>query len=709
MYLTPLLLLTLLICSSFSAAPPAVQNKRDDEVYGVFRKGEIYKIQLGAQRDRVPEAERPSSESDYFANRLTEFQALEDLVMAMIDIYDKVVDMSSDIDLPAGRVHHYDFKTECLKLITEFQLAFKHHQNPSTAQQPDPAARNMHATHSYDRHHEHSSNEDLQHPNLAVELVDGVLQDVRNYADRLEKGMQIDAFRDGQKQDGAVLETVVKMGDNAEDGDASENRQHRREEMGDGKLITLIDQENNQYVLTRPFDTTVWYEAFFGYIMAGCMLGPSGYNVIQQLIQTETLAQLGVVFIVFVLGLEFSIDKIKSMWRLALGGALLILFGSVLCFVIGGLLLGASFNEAIFVGACVSLSSTAVVVKCVKLEELEHLYGLLVMQDVLLGLMLAVIPALARSGIDIMFAVGKLVISMAAFGFISYIIVRAVPLVPKFLRRFRSTTPGSSLATKPNQELLLLGTVATCLVLLLVSEMLGLGMELGCFVGGVVVRSRKGLLEHTLTVIEPVRDLFSCLFFASIGLHVYPGFLASEAVLLLTLTAGVVGFKYIITSIVLVLFRFDLAKSSQMAIGLAQISEFGFVLASRAKQLGIITREVYYLLLAVTSLTLMVTPLVWNLVVVRGGTGIGGAGGINGIGVGDKLGNGLAMGGVGNGGLGMGNGIGSGVSVGSGSGVSVSTSSVFHHHHNYSSEGHHHGGHGHLLVTIPFNNGDKHE
>ena len=76
------------------------------------------------------------------------------------------------------------------------------------------------------------------------------------------------------------------------------------------------------------------------------------------------------------------------MWRLALGGALLILFASVVCFVIGGLLLGAPLNETIFVGACVSLSSTAVVVKCIRLEELDHLYGLLVMQDVLLGLML---------------------------------------------------------------------------------------------------------------------------------------------------------------------------------------------------------------------------------------------------------------------------------------------------------------------------------
>lgn len=299
-----------------------------------------------------------------------------------------------------------------------------------------------------------------------------------------------------------------------------------------------------------------------------------------------------------------------------------------------------------------------------------------------------------------------MMVSMAIFGIISYFIVRVIPLAPKYFHYLRFSS--SSSPTKqhpPNQELLLLGTVAACLVLLLVSEMLGLGMELGCFVGGVVVRSRKGIFEHSLTVIEPVRDLFSCLFFASIGLHVYPSFLMSEAVLLLTLTAGVVGFKYIITSLVLVLFRFDLTRSSQMAVGLAQISEFGFVLASRAKQLGIISREVYYLLLAVTSLTLMVTPLLWNLIIGRGSGGSGGGplmngGGANGVGMGSdgRIGNGMATGVAGNGSvLGMVNGIGSGMPAGVGSGMG---GSAFQHHH---------GGHGHLLVTIPFNNEDKHE
>lgn len=128
--------------------------------------------------------------------------------------------------------------------------------------------------------------------------------------------------------------------------------------------------------------------AFFGYILAGILIGPSGYNLIQELIQIETLAQLGVVLIVFVLGLEFSLEKIKRMWRLALGGAMTILLVTVLFFTLMGFIIGADTKEAVFVGACISLSSTAVVVKCIKLDQLDHLYGLLVMQDVILGFML---------------------------------------------------------------------------------------------------------------------------------------------------------------------------------------------------------------------------------------------------------------------------------------------------------------------------------
>ncbi|RCH83009.1 Transmembrane and coiled-coil domains-containing protein 3, partial [Rhizopus stolonifer] len=410
--------------------------------------------------------------------------------------------------------------------------------------------------------------------------------------------------------DDARIETVLKLQDN------------------------LVDQDNNEYVMTKPFDATVIVEdtrliydfilllvscfvlgwmftwiglpAFFGYILAGVLVGPSGYNLVQEIIQIETLAQLGVVFIIFVLGLEFSLEKIKKMWQLALGGAMTILFVTVLFFVLMGWIVGADTKEAVFVGACVSLSSTAVVVKCIRLDQFDHLYGLLVMQDVLLGFMLAIIPALSKSGIQVVFAVMRIAISFVIFGLVCFAIVQLIPFVPRVLRR---TIP----AIQKNHELMLLGTIAVCMTMLVISEHLGLGMELGCFAAGVIVRSRKGMFETSLTVIEPVRDMFASLFFAAIGLHIYPQFLASEAMLLLTLAGGVIGFKYIATCIILYLFKFDIHKSSIMAIALAQISEFGFVLASRGKQLSIISREVYYLLLATTSITLIATPLLLKM------------------------------------------------------------------------------------------------
>jgi Kef-type K+ transport system membrane component KefB len=130
-----------------------------------------------------------------------------------------------------------------------------------------------------------------------------------------------------------------------------------------------------------------YYIAFLGYIIAGAVLGPAGYDIIQELIQTETLSQFGVVFIVFMLGLEFSFDKLRSMWRFALGSASLIFTTTLGFFILAGFIVGASVNEAVFIGACVSLSSTAVVER-LQCPELKPLYGLLVMQDMLFGVLL---------------------------------------------------------------------------------------------------------------------------------------------------------------------------------------------------------------------------------------------------------------------------------------------------------------------------------
>ncbi|GBB86449.1 hypothetical protein RclHR1_12890004 [Rhizophagus clarus] len=547
--------------------------------------------------------------------------ALKTLVFGLLEVLDNIIDERNTND----SLSQSDFQKDILKLISTFHhTALKMNDTAFLEQiwsQYHVHSKNNKTDARVFIHRAHGAKE-----NVASEIVDDVLQEVSNSADRLEENMQRHDFGGNSNLRGS-LETVLKLEEDDEQTDWGNEDEPRRR--GHVKAITILDVDNNEYVLTRPSDLTMFYEdarliqdiifiivasfsfgwafssiglpAFLGYIIAGAVLGPAGYNVIQELIQTETLSQFGVIFIVFMLGLEFSFEKLRSMWRFALGSASLIFTATLCFFILAGFIVGASVNESIFIGACVSLSSTAVVerLQCV---ELKPLYGLLVMQDMLFGVLLAALPALSKSGIDVILAIGQLFFSLIVFVTFSL----AIANIP--VGWLLSTVRGSH-----NRELFLLGSISMCLIMSQVSYMLGLGVEIGCFVAGVLIHYRRSISESSISVVEPVRDIFSCLFFACIGLHIYPSFLINEAPLLFTLTTGAVGFKFIISTITLLICDYSLNKSSTMAIGISQISEFTFVLGSKAKSFGIISREVYYLLLTVTSLSLMVTPILWNI------------------------------------------------------------------------------------------------
>ncbi|RCH82012.1 Transmembrane and coiled-coil domains-containing protein 3, partial [Rhizopus stolonifer] len=557
-----------------------------DQIYDILNQGYEYEKQLLIRKRYLLEsieAVHGESNDELYALagvQLDDFQALQSFAVGILRIYEKTV--NQDTIRPS-----YDFRSPALKMTFEFQRAVKvSHQRLRSAST---------VSNKYSEQHKHSNsnkyNAETYDVDSVKEILNDMLKEVSENADQLEEDMQQNMIV--FSADNAKVETVLRLG---------------RDNVNENVVNAIVDQDNNEYVLMRPSDTTVIIEdlqlihdfililvtsfifggmfvciglpAFFGYILAGIILGPSGYNMIQEFIQIETLAQLGVVLIVFVLGLEFSLEKIRRMWKIALEGAITLLLVIVLFFVLIAYIIGADYKEAIFVGACISLSSTAVVVKCIRLDQLEHLYGLLVMQDVILGFMLAIIPALSNTGFQVALAVIKISVSFTLFGLTCYATVKLIPVT---VCLFKKTLP-VHLVLK-SHELMLLGTMAICMTMLIISEHLGLGMELGCFAAGVIIRSQKNMYETSLVAIEPVRDLFACLFFAAIGLHTYPTFLASEAMLLLILASGVIGFKFIATCIILYLFKFDIHKSSKMAIALAQISEFGFVLASRAKQL----------------------------------------------------------------------------------------------------------------------------
>ncbi|KAL4691254.1 hypothetical protein H8959_014215 [Pygathrix nigripes] len=156
-----------------------------------------------------------------------------------------------------------------------------------------------------------------------------------------------------------------------------------------------------------------------------------------------------------------------------------------------------------------------------------------------------------------------------------------------------------------------------------VTELLDVSMELGCFLAGALVSSQGPMVtEEIAASIEPIRDFLAIVFFASIGLHVFPTFVVYELTVLVFLTLSVVVMKFLLAVLVLSLI---LPRSSQyikwiVSAGLAQVSEFSFVLGSRARRAGVISREVYLLILSVTTLSLLLAPVLWKAAIMRPST-----------------------------------------------------------------------------------------
>jgi CPA2 family monovalent cation:H+ antiporter-2 len=348
-----------------------------------------------------------------------------------------------------------------------------------------------------------------------------------------------------------------------------------------------------------------------GYLIGGMAIGPAGLGLIKELVQVETLAQFGVAFLLFALGVEFSFAQLQKVQAIALGGgslqiALTILVTVLVCGVTGAW--GALPAKGVFLGAILSLSSTAVVLKCLMERnetETPHgqvMLGILVVQDLALGLMLAVLPALHQPGESIGIAV---LTALARLGlFAAGAVIAGKWLIPPLLRL---------LARTESRELFLLGVVALCLGIALLTEYLGLSIEMGAFVAGLMI-SEVEYADQTLTYVEPLRDIFASLFFASVGMLIDPLFLWNHLELILGLVALVFIGKFSMVAPLVRLFGYSVKTALIAGFGLAQIGEFSFVLASEGQALGLVSRQIYLMILGTTAVTLVFTPFVLRLV-----------------------------------------------------------------------------------------------
>ncbi|QCD95104.1 monovalent cation:H+ antiporter-2 [Vigna unguiculata] len=486
--------------------------------------------------------------------------------------------------------------------------------------------------------------------NTFAKMFDRVLEKEFSENDQPEESDK-SSFNSSVADQQAVLETVAKIThDKPKRNDTHEGNATRAFQFQDvfslenedsDDVTTLIDKKDNVFVMSNKKSkypvlqvdlrlisdlvvvivsaaiggivfSCLGQPVIVGYLLAGSLIGPGGLKFISEMVQVETVAQFGVVFLLFALGLEFSLAKLKAVGAVAvLGGLLQIVIFMFMCGILS-MLFGASLSEGVFVGSFLSMSSTAVVVKfLVERNSSNALHvqitiGTLIFQDCAVGLLFALLPVLGgNSGLlQGIMSMGRLLLVLSLY--ITATSILSWSFVPRFLKLMMR------LSSQTN-ELYQLAAVAFCLLSAWCSDKLGLSLELGSFMAGVMI-STTDFGQHTLDQVEPIRNLFAALFLSSIGMLIHVHFLWNHVDILLASVILVVVVKTAVVAVVTKAFGYSLKTAFIVGISLAQIGEFAFVLLSRASNLHLVEGKMYLLLLGTTALSLVTTPLLFKLI-----------------------------------------------------------------------------------------------
>ncbi|MBQ9235568.1 MAG: cation:proton antiporter [Alphaproteobacteria bacterium] len=357
-------------------------------------------------------------------------------------------------------------------------------------------------------------------------------------------------------------------------------------------LITIIFKKLKQPVV-------------LGYILSGILVGPH-IMLTPTTIDKENIqiwADIGVIFLLFSLGLEFSFKKIVNVGKSAIITASTnILFMLIIGYNVG-LNLGWSTTESLFLGGMISMSSTTIIIKAfdelnLKAEKFTDLvFGVLVVEDVVGILLLVLLPAISIgknvSGIEVLTSAGKLVFFLILW------FITGVYLVPTFLKKVIHLL---------NDELLLLVSIALCLGMVLVASSVGFSSALGAFIMGSIL-SEADEAERIEKLIRPIKDLFGAVFFVSVGMLVDPNMFVEYIVPITIITIVVMLGKVILSVAGFLLSGNRLETSIHGGFSLAQVGEFAFIIAAAGMSIGVLGDYVYPIIVAVSVVTTFTTPL----------------------------------------------------------------------------------------------------
>ncbi len=334
-----------------------------------------------------------------------------------------------------------------------------------------------------------------------------------------------------------------------------------------------------------------------GLFITGIVIG----HVINDTSMISTLSELGVVFLLFIIGLEFSIEKFSAIKHYALFGGILQVSLTTILVTLLGLGLGLALNSAIFLGFLVAFSSTAIVMKIMQQKHLNHsvqgrvTLGILIFQDIAVIVVILITPLLGGQSIEL-HTFPELLIKL--IGVAILIVIGAKWFIPLALKDAAKTK---------NRDLFMLLTLFICMGTTFATSLIGIGPELGAFLAGLLI-SNTEYSHQTLGYIQPFQDVFMSLFFISIGLMVNLHLFLYNIGIILALTAIILLIKFAATLLTGIVLKLPNKISISIAILLSQIGEFSFVLAREGMTYGLMTQRFFSIFLGVSILTMSVSP-----------------------------------------------------------------------------------------------------
>ena len=343
-----------------------------------------------------------------------------------------------------------------------------------------------------------------------------------------------------------------------------------------------------------------------GLMLTGIAIGPYGFGLVKELEAIELLAEIGVMLLLFTIGLEFSIARIREMKRLVVIGGGLQVGITILAVAGAAYFFGRGISQAVFFGFLVALSSTAIVLKTyVERNEVDAPHGraavgILLFQDISIVFMLLMVPLLGGEDIvsftAIVLDLGGSLLALAL------IVLGAWFFVPRFLKQVvRLRSP----------EVLLLTVVLMCLGISAVTSHFGLSLALGAFIAGMVLAD-SDYSHQVLADVLPFRDVFNSLFFVSIGMLLSLAALWANLGTVVVLVFALILGKALIVWGAVRLLGFPQRVSILAALGLAQIGEFSFVLAKAGRGANLLPDADYQSFLAASIISMIATPFLIN-------------------------------------------------------------------------------------------------